>query len=342
MIHPTVTGLDESFGHQLVAPRTDTEHVTSRWAERTYYLLHVDDELTINAGRQLYPHDGRWWTFSGAATDATQDAWRAALPYATGSDQNPVAVGSLRIEVVRPMEEIRLTLDEPGFPLAYDLTFTARYAPVAHEPTRIERDGEVVTHSMTVFQSGLFSGVVNYDGTERKVHERAGFRDRSWGFRKHDGSPRRGLVLFAACEGADASLYVLVHEAASGRRAYTGGWLMTPNGEVDSVTEADHDLAFADNLLESGHIALRFASGQRRTLAFTVENRLYLAGVGYSPDPARRESGIERFDLRAPGVIASIDGQNDNGCRFDLDGELGHGYVETGLGVHARYRPDAG
>ena len=38
--------------------------------------------------------------------------------------------------------------------------------------------------------------------------------------------------------------------------------------------------------------------------------------------------------------MAELDGQVDHGCSFRLDGVEGHGYVETGVGVHTRYRPE--
>jgi hypothetical protein len=334
-----LTGLDESFGHQLVAPRSETQYDTPRWAERAYFLLHVEPGLTLNAGRQLYPHDRRWSVFAAAATPQLQHNLRSAPPFTVGEDPDAPLVGPLRMEVVRPLEEIRLILEQPGFPLAYDLTFTARFPAHAHEPTLVQRDGEVVTHSMSFFQSGLFSGVVAFENEEHHVHERAGFRDRSWGFRKHDGAPRRGLVVFVSCETADSVLHLLLLETASGRRAYTAGWI-TGAGGVEPIATAEHELDFAHNLLTGGSFELALASGQRRTLRFEVENRLYLSGVGYSADPAARESGSSRFDLTDEQVLRDVDGQNDNGCRFLLDGVPGHGYVETGLGAHARYRPE--
>jgi hypothetical protein len=39
-------------------------------------------------------------------------------------------------------------------------------------------------------------------------------------------------------------------------------------------------------------------------------------------------------------VLARIRGQTDNGCACTLDGEPGHGFVETGIGTHARYGTD--
>jgi hypothetical protein len=89
-----LTPLDESFGHQLVAPRAVTQHLDPRWAERAYFLLHVDDELTINAGRQLYRHAGHWTVFAAAATPASPamasgTGWPAASSTGPSSTPNP-------------------------------------------------------------------------------------------------------------------------------------------------------------------------------------------------------------------------------------------------------------
>ena len=73
--------------------------------------------------------------------------------------------------------------------------------------------------------------------------ERAGFRDRGWGLRKHEGAPRRGFVVFAGVELPDAALYALLYETASGRRVFTNGWLMDESGVADTVVEAEHDRA---------------------------------------------------------------------------------------------------
>ncbi|HEX4437973.1 MAG TPA: hypothetical protein VH061_14380 [Solirubrobacteraceae bacterium] len=334
-----LTPLDESFAHQLVAPRSRTQHETPRWAERAYYLLHVDEGLTLNAGRQLYPHDGRWWVFAAAATGSVQHNLRAELPFTTGEDPDVARVGPLRMEVIEPLSVVRLVLEESGFPLSYDLTFRARFPAHAHEPTLIERDGEIVTHSMSFFQSGLFTGVVKLDGREWQIADRAGFRDRSWGFRKHDGSPGRGLVVFVSCETAGEVVHLLLLETASGRRAYTAGWITSPAG-IQTLVAADHDLEFADGLLRGGRFVLEMADGSERVMTCEVENRLYLSGVGYSADPAVRQPGTSSFDLLDRDLVHRIDGQNDNGARFTLDGEPGHGYVETGLGTHARYKPE--
>ena len=50
--------------------------------------------------------------------------------------------------------------------------------------------------------------------------------------------------------------------------------------------------------------------------------------IGYSLEAELQQPGIDVFDLTDPAVIARLDGQNDQGCEFRVDGVAGHGYVE--------------
>jgi len=334
-----LTPADESYTHQLVAPAAVTAHAEPGWAERCYHLLHVGGATVLHAGRAVYAHAGRRTGFAGITTGEAQHALRLAEPFAPGDDPDRPTIGGLRIEATRPLEEIRLILDEPGFPLSFDLTYRGRFAPAATEPNRIERDGRVVTEYMNLFQSGLYSGLVAVDGAETRLEDRAGFRDRGWGLRKHEGAPRRGLVTACFCELPYEALYAILYETASGRRVFTNGWLLDERGVGDTLTHAEHDLLWDGSLLTGGRLRLVFASGARRTVELDVVGRLHLSTAGYSDDESRTAPGMERHDVTDPAVVADLDGQNDNACRFLVGGVEGHGYVETGLGIHERYRP---
>ena len=336
----TLTGADELYSHQLVAPRAVTLHESAAWAERCYHLLFAGDDLILNCGRAVYPHDGRRAAFAGAVSGDSLLALRAREPFAAGDDPDRPDVGPVHIEVVEPLARVRLVLDDADGPLAFDLTYEARFPPVATERNRIELRGEVVTDYMNFFQSGVYSGVVRVDGREIAVRDRVGFRDRGWGLRKHEGSPRRGLVVFVGAELPGESIYALLYETASARRAFTNGWQIDETGVADRVVGAEHDLDFDGALLRGGRVELEMASGETREVTIHVRTRLFLSAVGYTADPAGKEPGRDRHDLTDPAARAALEGQTDNGCLFAVDGEEGHGYVETGLGVHARYRSE--
>ena len=340
-VPPQITALDEAYGHQLVAPRLTTVHDTPHWQERCYHLLFSDSGLMLNMGRSIWPRIGLRRAFLGATDGMRQHCVRTEVPFVPSSVEggpDDPSVGGIEVEVIRPLERIalRYASDE----LVVDLTWTARFPPVATSPQRVEQHGEVVTDYMNFFQSGTYDGVVELFGRRHEIRDRAGFRDRGWGARKHEGAPRRGLVLAGFCELPDEALYMIMFETASGRRVLTNGWSIRA-GAVDPVVAIDHALRVDDEgLLSGGTITLGLASGAERVVHVEPRNRLYLAGVGYSPDPALTAPGVDQHDVSRADVRARLRGQTDHGSRFVVDGVVGHGYVETGLGVHARYRPE--
>lgn len=336
---PPLSDADESFRHQAVAPALVTAHVDPAWAERCWHLLNVGDGWVLGTGRATWPHDGKRTAVAGVCTGDLQLSRRVREPFGHGDDPDRPDVGPIRIEATRPLEEVRLVLDDPGFELAFDLTWRARFPPVATDRNRIEREGEVVTDYMNFFQSGHYSGVVRAGGEERRLDDRAGFRDRGWGLRKHEGASRRGMHVFCACELPHEALYVLLYETASGRRVFTNGWLLTEGGLADTVVAAEHDLSLEGRRLLNGRLGIELASGVRREVRFEAEGRLWMETLGYTAVPGRADPGAERYDVTDPAVQAELDGMFDNPCRFDVDGVAGHGFVEVGLGVHERYFP---
>jgi hypothetical protein len=335
----SVTARDESYGHQLVAPRVQTVHDSPNWQERCYHLLFAGDDLMLNMGRAVWSHAGLRRAFVGVSTGRVQHCVRVEAPYAPGDDPDEPVVGGVEVRSVVPLREVQLRYADPDGSLALELTYRARFDPLPTTPLLVEQDGAVATHYMNFFQSGVYDGWVEVEGRRHEVEGRRGFRDRGWGVRKHEGAPRRGLVLAAMAEFADRALYLLLFETASGRRVLQDGWLVDAAGDVQHVTAIEHDLAFDGVLLAGGELQLELEGGRRLKLGVNPRVRLFLSGVGYSPDPARQAPGRERHDLTAPAVVEALRGQTDHGTVFTLDGEPGHGYVETGLGVHARYLP---
>jgi hypothetical protein len=332
----TVSAGDERYHHQLVAPQLITDHPSPSWAERTYLTLHAGPDLMLNLGRAVYPYGRRQTAFACVRHGGEQHAVRELEPFALGDDPDRPDVGAVRIEVVRPLHELRLTLGSPGDPLAFDLTFEARTPGIPTRRNLIESHGELVTDYMNFFQSGYVSGTIWIGDDAVGIDRRAGFRDRGWGIRKHEGAPRRGLVLFGAHEFADETLHLLLYETASGRRAFTDGWLLGADGVTDRLVGIEHELEQRGTLLDRGTFALQFSSGRRSELTFEIDTILFLAAGGYVADIEALPTGYARYEVEPD--LAVLDGQNDCGGRWTLDGVEGHGLLETGFGAHPRYR----
>ena len=336
-----ITAVDESYHHQLVAPSVVTAHVDEAWAERSWHLVNLGAGWVLGSGRALWPHAGRRTAVAGVNTGPVQLARRAAGTFAPGEDPNWPRVGPIRIEAVEPLKRVRLILDEEGLGFGFDLTYEARFPPVPTGRNLIERHGVVVTDYMNFFQSGSYSGVVWAEGEERSIDHRFGFRDRGWGLRKHEGAARRGMHVFCGCELGDEAVYVLLYENAAGERMFTNGWVMDASGLTDVVVGAEHGLRFDGRLLQGGRIVVDLASGRRRTIDLEVEGRMWMESVGYTRVPGRADPGSDRFDLTHEETATSLEGLIDNAAQFSCDGEAGYGYVEVGLGIHARYRPES-
>jgi len=293
----------------------------------------------LGAGRATWPHRGDRTAVAGLNTGTVQLTRRPREPFAAGDNPDTPHVGPIRIEATKPLQEVRLVLDDPELDFAFDLTYEARCAPVPTDRNVIERDGRVVNDYMNFFQSGLYTGWVRADGEVRSVERRAGFRDRGWGLRDHEGADSQGLLIFCGCELEHESLYVLLYEDASARRLFTNGWMIGTNGEVDLATEVSHDVRFDGISLLDGEMSARMASGRTHQLGLRVEGCAWMEALGYTDVPERLAPGADRLQLEDPEVAAAYQGLFDHACRFEVDGAEGHGFVETRLGVHARYRP---
>ena len=239
--------------------------------------------------------------------------------------------------MLEPLRSFRIRTTDDG-PLSVDLTYEARFPAATTDVNRIELGGEVVTEYMNFFQSGRYSGTVTVDGATEVIENRAGFRDRGWGFRKHEGSTRRGLQMMVGCELADWSLYLLIYETAEARRVFTNGWLVDESGVFDRVASAEHDLEWGATGLVGGRYDVVTRSGRSIELGIAVRSHLYLSSVGYRREGHAGLDGHRRYDLSDREVLAGLLGQTDSASLFTVDGEPGYGYTEFGLGEHARYR----
>ena len=336
-----LSGWDEWFGHQTVAPYSHVEHMSPLWAERCYHLLHATPQVTLSVGRSYHPIDAQRQGFAGLTVGTRQYAVRWNEAVEPGDVPDSPSVGPLRVDVVEPLRTVSLSLADPTLPFGFDLQYEYRAEPVLTDRNRIEVNGEVVTDYINFFASGRYSGSVVVDGEALAVNA-PGFRDRGWGLRKHEGAPRRGLVLGMFSEFEDHAIYALLYETGSGRRVMSNGWRLRPDRPASSATDISHDLTLIDGLLEGGRIGM-LLDGDHLEVEFKVENRVFLSSLGYTPHASTSRAGeAATFDLRDRATLAALAGQTDHGIAVTCGGRTGTGYVEVGLGVHPRYSPDGG
>src|SRR5579863_172541 len=94
-----------------------------------------------------------------------------------------LAVGPIRIEVVEPLQKLRLIVEAPEQGLGADVLFEGRAFPI-EEPRFIRRQGPRAIMDYTrLTQNGRYSGWIERDGKRAAVDGWMGTRDRSWGVR---------------------------------------------------------------------------------------------------------------------------------------------------------------
>lgn len=99
-----------------------------------------------------------------------------------GMERMAMECGPIRIEVIEPLQSLRVVIDGEG--LAADLTFSGRAFPIA-EPRFTWRIGPRTVMDYTrLTQNGHYSGWIAVDGVRETLPAGSmGTRDRSWGVR---------------------------------------------------------------------------------------------------------------------------------------------------------------
>ncbi|MDZ7676704.1 MAG: SDR family oxidoreductase [Acidimicrobiales bacterium] len=144
-------------------------------------------------------------------------------------------VGPFRIEIIEPMQKLRIVVDDNEHGIAADLTFVARTVAV-EEPRQFKRlpDGRLLTDHTRMTQWGAWEGVIRIDGDETQVDPATtpGTKDRSWGVRPvGEATPTnfdsgmavpQAFWLWAPLHFEDRHTHLALHEHPDGSR-----WLET-------------------------------------------------------------------------------------------------------------------
>ncbi len=141
----------------------------------------ADGSIFFAAALGVYPQLDIMDAAFCVSIDGTQHNLRASKRMT--SERLDLNVGPITIEIVEPLQQLRLIISENDSAVSADITLTTRHNPI-EEPRFIRREGPRLMMDYTrLTQNGDWSGSITVDGQGIDVAGCRGTRDRSWGIR---------------------------------------------------------------------------------------------------------------------------------------------------------------
>ena len=237
----------------------------------------------------VYPH----LNIADAAFVVVRDGVEVALHASRCLDMERMnlSVGPIAIEVVEPLQQLRVRVDAPDQGIMADLTFTGRCAPI-EEPRFTRRIGPRTFMDYTrLTQNGRYRGWIELDGTRHSVDGFVGTRDRSWGIRPIGARDPQGPApavapqffwLWSPTNFHDGSLFFHSNDDAAGlpwnRRAV---W-QPDSGPLREVREVRAEMRWTSGTRHAASAVITLAEGDwLREFTFTPLFNVFMLGLGY-------------------------------------------------------------
>ena len=348
--------LDEYPLHQ--APLSLRYPATSdrNFYDRCYFNAHDrTGEVFLVTGLGVYPNLGVIDAYATVRVGGRQVAVRMSDALDDSTDRRAPAVGPYRIEVVEPLQTIRLVCDADAHGVGFDLTWQGSFAAVEEEGHVMRTGPRAIIDACRFAQVGTWSGELRVEGRQWSVSPDAwvGSRDRSWGIRPVGEAEPGGRAAADGLEGFwwlyvplrfdDFAVVLIAQELADGYRTLNDAVRVWGDGRVEQLGWPE--------------VSIRYASGGRHPVGASIAmkglelevemlgNVVLHVGAGYGGDPDwshgqwKGRGWIEgaSYDMTDPSVTGRIPfGVIDHVARaMTSDGVVGWGLFEHGtMGRH--------
>ena len=207
-------------------------------------------------------------------------------------------VGPIRVEVVEPLQRLRVIVEDNEHGVSADLTITGRHFPI-EEPRTVRRNGPRIVQDVTrLTQLGRWSGWIKAGGREVKLDPATtlGTRDRSWGVR-HVGirdpqppaTPQEFQVwwYWLPAHFDDRIVHFYINEDGDGKLWNVAMIVCHDSGEVEHLHGARLEVDFTPGTRfpRSGIVTARDEAGGAYRIDIGVGPRFFMTGLGYgNPD----------------------------------------------------------
>ena len=278
---------------------------------------------------------------------------------ALGDDRLNPSVGPYRIEVIEPLQKLRVVCDTDEHGIGLDLTWEGSFPAVEEQPHVIRHGARTILDAQRFAQVGSWSGVLRVDGEEITVDPAVwlGTRDRSWGTRpigepdaggRTASEPPGGFYwIYAPLRFEEFMVIVIVGENGEGYRTLNDATRVWPDGRVEQLGWPRIDISYKSGTRHPERAALHVTDADGKPFTIEVETLGFVPlhlGSGYAPDADWQHgrwmgpgwvSPIS-FDVTDPAVAPRIPfGTIDHVARATIDGAEGWGLFEHAcIGPH--------
>jgi hypothetical protein len=205
-----------------------------------------------------------------------------------------LSVGPIRIEVLEPLQRLKVVVDAPDQGLKAEIVFEGRAFPV-EEPRFIRRQGPRAFMDYTrLTQNGRYQGWIELDGQRRSVDGFVGTRDRSWGVRPIGARDPQELAppvapqffwIWSPTNFETGSFFFHTNDDGEGeawnRRAVWGRDGVN-GSQLDEIADCSIALEWKPGTRHARRavVSLRDADGERR-ITYEPQYEFFMLGLGY-------------------------------------------------------------
>ncbi len=348
--------LDEFPIHQAPLSMARVASSDRNFYDRSYFNAHNQDGgIFLVSGFGVYPNLGVTDAYLALRRGDCQ--WAVRFSAALGDRSLDLRVGGYRIEVIEPLQRLRLVCEHET--LSADLTWTGSFPAVDEEPHLLMSGARPVLNAQRFAQLGSWSGTLAVAGREIAVTPDvwSGSRDRSWGIRpvgeaepagRAAAEPAGGFWwLYCPLRFADFSVIVIIQESPDGYRTLNDARRIWPDGRVEQLGWPRVEITYRPGSRhpECARLHLQARDGTPVTVEIETVNFIALhVGAGYGGDPdwthgqwkGAAWSDAQTYDLTDPVVAGRIPyGVLDHVARATCNGAPGWGMFEhASMGRH--------
>jgi hypothetical protein len=350
--------LDEYPIHQTPLSMARVAASDRNFYDRCYFNAHDrTGEVFLITGLGTYPNLGVVDAY--AVVRRGDDQWAVRFSDALEARGLEQQVGPYRVEVIEPLQRIRIVCDAEADGIGFDLTWDGSFAAVLEQPHELLTGNRATLDATRFAQVGSWTGRLHVGNAELDVRPDTwlGTRDRSWGIRpvgeaappgRAAEEPMSGFWwLYAPLRFDDFALVVIVQESPDGYRTLNDATRIFADGRVEQLGWPRVEIDYRSGSRHPEHARLQLTTPGGEALLVEIETLTSVAlhlGAGYGGDTdwthgqwmGRDWSRADRFDLTDPGVVARIPwGVSDHVARARCNGAEGWGLFEhASLGQH--------